>query len=172
MAESLVKYLLPDFRFQKLTDIDDSFFMGAQLIIFDVDNTLVLPETKEIKEEIINWFSRIKNRYSCILISNSRTIFKRAEEISKILECEVFLSRYKKPSRKLFKEIKEKYKLSNRKVFVVGDRILTDILFGNLSGAITVLIAPFTNQESLIIKTERYIEKFLLFLINALGYNK
>ena len=168
----MIKYFLPKFNFSKITDIDQHFFMGAELIIFDIDNTLIFPETTKTKQEIVDWFSQIKNRYNCICLSNSRTIFKRHKKISEVLGCKIFLSKHKKPFSKLFKEIKNQYGLKDIKVFVVGDRIFTDILFGNLNGAITILVKPLTEKENFFIKIIRHVEKFLLFLINSVGYNK
>lgn len=142
MVKQILKIFRPDFSFSNLTDISFDIFKEAQLIIFDIDNTLVFSETAETKKEIIDWFYKINNRYKCICFSNSRTIFDRKEKISKLLNCEIFLSRHRKPFKGLFKEIKKRYNFENDKVFVVGDRILIDILFGKLNGAKTILVKP------------------------------
>ncbi len=166
------KNILPDFIFLNLSNIKVDFFSDANLIIFDVDNTLVFSGTTKTKKEVIDWFSEINSKYSCICLSNSRTIFKREKQISKLLNCKVFLSRHKKPFRKLFKKIKEKYVLSdNSKIFIVGDRIFTDILFGNLNGAITVLVKHLSSKENIIIKIIRKLEDFILFLAD-MRYNE
>lgn len=146
MKKGFIKNLLPDYKFSMLTEINQNFFMGAELIIFDIDNTLVFSETAETKKEIIDWFYKINSKYKCICLSNSRTIFNRKEKISKLLNCEIFLSRHKKPFKRLFQEIKEKYNFENDKVFVVGDRIFIDILFGNLNGAKTILVKPLSKK--------------------------
>lgn len=172
MVKKILKIFLPDFLFSNLTDIGFDFFKEAQLIIFDIDNTLVFSEGRpggypgcpETKKEIIDWFLQVRNKYPCICISNSRTIFDRKEKISKLLNCELFLSRHKKPFKRLFKEIKEKYIFENDKVFIVGDRIFTDILFGNLNGVKTILIKPLGKKENIFIKIIRRIESFILFL--------
>ena len=168
MTKKILKIFLPDFLFSNLTDIDADFFKEAQLIIFDIDNTLVFSEGPkgypETKKEIIDWFYKINSRYKCTCLSNSRTIFDRKERISKLLNCEIFLSRHKKPFKRLFKEIKKKYNFENDRVFVVGDRIFTDILFGNLNGAKTILVKPLGPKENIFIKIIRRIESLALFL--------
>ncbi len=166
MNKGILKNFLPNYQFNKLTDINSDFFLESQLIIFDVDNTLVFSETAETKKEVLDWFNGINSRYKCVCLSNSRTIFRRERQISKLLNCDVFLSRYKKPFKKLFEEIKTKYNLENGKIFVVGDRLFTDILFGNLNGAVTVLIKPLSNKENILIKFVRKIENLILFLVN------
>ncbi|MEK7658404.1 MAG: YqeG family HAD IIIA-type phosphatase [Patescibacteria group bacterium] len=168
MKKGFIRNLLPDHRFEKIIDIMSDFFSGSQLVIFDLDNTLVFSEKTESTKEIINWIASIKNRYKCVCISNSRTAKDRAQKISKALDIDIFLSKEKKPSKKLFEEIKKKYNLGNGKIFVVGDRVFTDILFGNLNGAATVLIKPLSRKENILIKIIRKIENAILFLVNLI----
>lgn len=161
----------PNYKFFKLIDINADIFSDSQLIIFDVDNTLFFSETTETKKEIIDWFYKIKNKHKCVCFSNSSSISQRKGKIFDLLGCEVFLSRYKKPSKRLFDEIKKKYNLENGKIFVVGDRVFPDILFGNLNGAITILVSPLSSKEKIIIKIERGIENFALSVLKFFGYN-
>jgi len=165
------KIFFPDYKFSKLTDIGADFFSNSHLVIFDVDNTLVFSETTETKKEIIDWFYKINNKYKCVCLSNSPSITKRKEKIRVLLGCEVFVSKHKKPFKNLFEEIKQKYNFENSKVFVVGDRIFTDILFGNLSGAVTVLVDPLSSKENIIIKAERRLEKLMLLVLKYFRYN-
>jgi HAD superfamily phosphatase (TIGR01668 family) len=163
--------LLPNFQFLKINDIDSDFFSGADLIIFDVDNTLVFSETARTTKEVIDWLYKINNKYRCVCLSNSRTIVKRQKQIAELLGCEIFLSHHKKPFKRLFVEIRKKYNLKSGKVFVVGDRIFTDILFGNRNGATTVFVQPLNKEEDIYAKIIRRLEKSLLSTLVFLGYN-
>ncbi len=160
----LFKNLIPNYRFKKITDIALDFFTGAQLIILDLDNTLVFPGTTETKKEIIDWLSLIKKKYHCIIFSNSFTFFKRAEKLSEIFNCELFLSNDKKPFRKLFYQMQKKYHFDSEKVFVVGDIIFTDVLFGNTNNTKTVLTDPLTRSENIFMKAMRVLEYFIFFI--------
>lgn len=171
MILNILFKIIPNYRFNKLTDINTTVFFKKNLIIFDLDNTLIFSEDTKTKPEIVNWFKKINKNYKCICLSNSRTIKKRKDKISELLGCEVFLSKFKKPSGKLFKSIKIFYNVRADEVIVVGDRILSDILFGNLNGASTVLVNPINNQENVLIKVIRKIERFMLFLVNSFRYN-
>ena len=164
--------IIPNYRFNKLTDIDVNIFSNKDLIIFDVDNTLVFSETVETKKEIIDWFNKINNDYQCIGLSNSWTIKKRKDRIFQLLGCKIFLSGFKKPSKKLFNNIKEVYGVEASKMIIVGDRIFSDVLFGNLNGATTVLINPLSNKENILIKIIRRVEGLALFLTGFLKYDK
>jgi HAD superfamily phosphatase (TIGR01668 family) len=168
----LIKNLLPDYRFKRIIDISPDFFIKAELIIFDVDNTLVFSGTIKSTNEVIEWFAQIKNKYHCICISNNGTIFNRAKDIANLLGCEIFLSKHKKPFKKLWKEVKVKYNIDKANVFVVGDRMFTDILFGNLNGLTTILVNPLSSREHILIRIVRKIEAVTLFLLDFLIYNE
>jgi len=159
--KSGIKIFFPDFRFEDVTKIDVNLFNGSDLLIFDVDNTLVFPETSQTKKEIIDWFSKIKNNYQCICLSNSSTIKRRKDDIEKILNCKVFLSKYKKPSKKLFLEIKKEFPLA-KNIIAIGDRIIPDILFGNLNGMTTILVDILSPKEKLYIRILRILENIIL----------
>lgn len=163
-----LKLFFPDYKFKKITDIKTNIFAGSDLIVFDIDNTLFFPETTQTKKEIINWFLEVSSKYNCVCLSNSDTISKRKAEIEKILGCQVLLSRYKKPSKKLFEEIKEKYHFRNGKIIIVGDRILPDVLFGNLNNVATILVDPISNKENILVKISRITGNFLFYLSNLI----
>lgn len=159
-----MKCIIPKYIFKSVLEIKPEFFSSSDLVIFDIDDTLFFPETTRTKEEIINWFNKVKEKTRCICVSNSRTIKKRQKAIEEILNCSIFLSKHKKPSRKLFREIKEKYFPNSENVFVVGDKIFPDVLFGNLGKATTILVGGISEKEKLLYKIARKIEKTLLWL--------
>jgi len=156
------KIFFPDYRFKKITDIKSDVLPKDSLLIFDIDNTLFFPETTQTKKEIVDWFSEIKNRYQCICLSNSDTIRKRKDEIEKTLNCRLFISNRKKPSRKLFSEIKKEFP-SVKNFVVIGDRVFPDVLFGKLNDAETVLVGILSKKEKPIIRVVRIIEKIFIY---------
>lgn len=158
------KTFFPDYKFEKITDINTDIFSGSDLLIFDIDNTLFFPETAQTKKEIIDWFSEIKNSYRCICLSNSNTIKRRKQEIEKTLGCSVFLGKNKKPSKKLFFEIKERFP-EVKNIIIIGDRVFTDILFGNLNGMKTILVDILSKKEKPYIKISRVLENILIFVL-------
>jgi len=164
LETKLMQSLTPNYEFDDVTKIDEKIFFNKELIIFDIDNTLFYPETTEIKDNIKEWFLKINKKYRCICFSNSFTIEKRSKEIIQKLDCELFLSRHKKPSKKLFNEILEKYNVVADKIIIIGDLRITDIFFGNRCGAITILVKPF-GKESRKIRFFRFLENLIIKLI-------
>jgi HAD superfamily phosphatase (TIGR01668 family) len=164
MKQKFRKYLLPSYRCKKITDISPEMLQGAELVILDLDNTLVFSSTLTTTPEVLQWLADIKKRCHCVIFSNSFNFFKRAPQVAKLFGVELFLSRTKKPFKRLFKQMQKKYQVDSKKVFVVGDRIFTDILFGNSNGATTILVEPLSSKENILIKIVRIVENFTLYL--------
>src|SRR6266478_214881 len=97
MNKGFFKNIIPDYRFKKITNMGLDFFAGTRLIVLDLDSTLVFSGTSETKQEVIDWLTAIKKGYHCVIFSNSFSFFTRAPEVSKIFNCEIFLSKSKKP---------------------------------------------------------------------------
>ena len=153
-----MKNFQPNHSFTNVLEIDKRIFRGKELIIFDIDNTLFFPETTRINPKILVWFKELNKMNHCICFSNSKTIAERKDEISSLLKCDIFMSDHRKPSKKLFKEIVNKYSVNPEKVLVIGDMRFTDILFGNRNNATTVLVKPMSNKELFSVRIARVIE--------------
>lgn len=156
-----MKTLAPDYTFENVLAIDTKLFQGKDLLIFDVDNTLFYPESTIIKPDILEWFKDVQKRYRCICFSNSPTIQKRKEMITPLLGCEIFISPYKKPSKKLFRQIVRQYHVDPKHVVVIGDMRMTDVLFGKRNQALTILVKPMSRKERLSLRVIRTLEDFL-----------
>ena len=156
--------LVPDFRYDHVTEIDPKVFRGKKLLIFDIDNTLFYPETTKIDPKILSWFQKIKKKYPCVCFSNSTNIVKRRKRIESILSCSLYVSKRKKPSKKLFAEIVSCYNVTPDKVAVVGDLRITDVFFGNRGKATTILVKPMSKKEKVAIKLARVVEKVVVFV--------
>ena len=97
MIANLFSKITPNYRFNKLTDVDINIFSNKGLIIFDVDNTLVFSEDTKTKKEIIDWFKKINKSHKCICLSNSRTIKKRTPNYSRVFTQSSFSRRNQEP---------------------------------------------------------------------------
>lgn len=165
-----LKYFLPTHEFDNLFAIDKNIFLNKELIIFDVDNTIFISETTESPQEVIQWFINLSKEHPCIFVSNSHSISRRMSVIIEKTGCEFYISKRKKPSRKLFTELCNKKKVNPNKVVVVGDRLFTDILFGNLNQATTILVKPLSSKEYLFIKLFRFTENLFLKIIKLFSH--
>ena len=157
-----MKNLFPDHEFRDVTEIDEKIFEGKDLLVFDIDNTLFYPETTETRQDVLDWFRQIRDKYHCVCLSNSHTILQRRDTLTKILGCNIFISQHKKPSRKLFRHLQRVYRVPASKIAIIGDMRLTDIFFGNRHNATTVLVHPLSKEKLRRIALARRIENFLV----------
>lgn len=171
MKKGIISNLLPDYCFNSLAEINSALFFDTDLVIFDLDNTLVFPETCVSNAQTLEGFRKIARGNKCIILSNSKTAKKRKNEVERLFGCKLFLSENRKPFYPLFKEIEDEYELKNKKIIMIGDRILIDILFGNLNNALTILIKPMTVEKDFLGRAKRFFDNFLYYILDLLFIN-
>ena len=145
-------------RSVKDVDFDKLLKHGFEVFIFDFDNTLapwrsdyILEENKRIIEEL--------KKSACVLIASNG----KPRNID--IDVEV-IWRSKKPIAGKVKRKLRDMGIDTKRVVVVGDQLLTDVLFGNLIGAYTIKVEPIKKEEAPITKFNRLIEKiFSKFIV-------
>ncbi|KAL1934376.1 hypothetical protein VTP01DRAFT_6558 [Rhizomucor pusillus] len=119
--------------------------IGVQAMAFDKDNCLTAPYVPHIHPEYKDAWQRCKETFgdeNIVIVSNSAGTkddkdFKEAAKLEDALGVKVLRHTEKKPSGgdALLRHFSP---LPARKIAVVGDRVLTDVLFGNLNGNLTI----------------------------------
>lgn len=133
---------------------------GIKAIIFDLDNTIIAWNCKEVKTETILWMKTLKKYgFDCCIVSNNLT--DRVGNIAKVLNV-AYVSKGCKPLSVGFRNALNRFALKPSQVAVVGDQIFTDILGGNFLKLYTILVRPLSAQEFLGTKVVRIIEKLIL----------
>ncbi|MBP2631127.1 MAG: superfamily [Firmicutes bacterium] len=133
---------------------------GIEAIIFDLDNTIIAWECREVETEIILWMNNLKKYgFDCCIVSNNLT--DRVGNIAKILNV-AYVSKGYKPLSFGFRNALNRFALKPSQVAVVGDQIFTDILGGNFLKLYTILVRPLSTQEFIGTKVVRIIEKLIL----------
>lgn len=155
------KYI-PDIYQKSIYTVDYQKLMdrGVKCILFDLDNTLVPFHIKHANEKISELFNKLRKMgLKVIIFSNSPkkrlNVFK--EELA--VDC---LWNAKKPSKRGFEIIMNKYKYNITEIAIVGDQILTDILGGNKVGITTVLINPVSTKDPIWTRPNRFFERKIM----------
>lgn len=149
------KMYLPDLfhiNYQKLKDL------GYQLLIFDLDNTIGSIQEEKCREKTATFINQQRENFIIVIASNSKR--KRVESFCSPLKCD-FFSFSMKPTLKVLKKIKKKYKVDFDKMVVIGDQIVTDIFVGNRKNLLTILVDPIENIDFKITSFNRKLENFL-----------
>jgi phosphatidylglycerophosphatase GEP4 len=144
---------------------------GFEGVIFDKDNTLtrpynpvVEPKLRASLESCLTTFSRDK----VVLFSNSAGLeqydpeSKEAEALELSLRIHVLRHREKKPGGSK-QEVEKHFGCESFKLIMVGDRYLTDIVYGNRHSMLTIRTKPLTSSgEPLGVTLARKVEDALV----------
>jgi phosphatidylglycerophosphatase GEP4 len=157
------RLLVPNYYFRSVNDLDmESLYMrGARYVIFDKDNTLTVPFEEFLDNSVKDVVTSLKNPQSkfyrrIAILSNSvgssnDPDYQMAKETEQTLGIPVIRHFLKKPD--CLKEVLEHFdatvgnrkgNVNPREIVIVGDRVLTDIVFGNMHNMLTVLVKPLT----------------------------
>ena len=132
---------------------------GIKCILFDLDNTLVPPNTKEPNKKLQELVEELKPKIIPIIFSNSTE--KRVKPFLEQLKIDGYYNVDKIFDKKI-EQILINYNININELAIVGDQILTDIYLGNLSGITTILVNPISKNDSIKIKLNRVKEKKIL----------
>ena len=137
---------------------------GIKCLLFDLDNTISPVSVKSPTKKVKDLFNDLKEMgFKVIIFSNSNK--KRLEPFKEELKVEVHPNS-RKPLKKSFLKIMDKYELKDSEVAIIGDQFLTDILGGNKVGITTILVNPIGKKDIFITKFNRLLEKCIM---NKLG---
>jgi phosphatidylglycerophosphatase GEP4 len=151
---------------------------GIEAVVFDKDHTLTAPYVNAIHrlaqtglEQCLAVFGRDR----MAILSNSAGTgddvdFVDARALEESLGIAVIRHAEKKPGG--LPEVLAHFGLDDpAKICVVGDRLLTDIVFGNLHGMLTVHTQPFPSQEDDIADRDNWTAKLLRPVENKVLYS-
>lgn len=133
---------------------------GIKCLLFDLDNTCIPYTDKVPNKKLKNLFEDLQDMgFKVIIFSNSHK--KRLEPFKKelLVDC---CPNARKPWKKSFLKVLNKFKFELSEVAIIGDQFYTDIWGGNRVGITTVLVNPMSNTDMFFTRFARKIEKKLL----------
>lgn len=151
--------LYPDYIAKSVLELKPSDLkkIGVKYLVFDIDETLVPNRKNSITDEYAKFLRSLEKAGFKILIgSNSRRDFSNITKH--------FNTRVVKPGKFAFKPLKGYYsrivdaaKVDAHEIAMVGDRILNDVIGGNISKFTTILVEPYIQKRGKIHKA--YIKR-------------
>ncbi|KND62637.1 YqeG family HAD IIIA-type phosphatase [Candidatus Phytoplasma phoenicium] len=152
------KYI-PKFYYDSIFDIPyDMFYQqGIKALLFDLDNTLILPKVTKIDDHIQFFLQKISLKFKVGILSNAR--LKKQQKILNNNYFYIGLKWYhKKPSKWGFMQSLEFMNVSCEQAIMIGDQLTTDVLGANKMKIISILVKPLNrNNEFLITKFRRFV---------------
>lgn len=155
---------LPTYSENTIYDIDFKkyYSKGYKLLIFDIDNTLVLHDEAAniaIKDLI---YSLKSIGFQISLLSNNNK--NRVEKFAKDIDVVTYIYDAGKPNRRNYINLINKFDdIKNSNVLFIGDQLLTDIYGANLSNIDSILVKPLGKEKYIHVKFKRFIEKIIMF---------
>ena len=150
----------------RLHDIDLNALkeMGKELLLLDVDHTLVAWKTEEFSEEVISWLAKAKSMgFKMCILSNTRHPI-RLNRIAKRLEIEAIRGKFK-PNPQIYRQALESNNVKPENAIMIGDQIMTDIFGAGRAGIDSIWLNKMPGPEFFGTKINRQIEKLIRFLI-------
>ena len=128
---------------------------GIKLIIFDLDNTIILVNEAKPNKKVIKFLNDLARNFIIVIASNNNK--KRVEEACEDIHCD-YIYYACKPYKKMFNYLK-KYSIEKKEICLIGDQLLTDIYCGNKNEAFTILVDPMSTKDLKVTYLNRFLEK-------------
>ena len=151
----------PNMYYKSVFDIKYNLLKdkGIEVLIFDLDNTILLVDEKEPNNKVIELITKLSKDFKIFIASNNYK--DRVRRVGNKLGVHAFYL-IRKPSKKIKKLLLKKCKVKMNEVAIIGDQIMTDIYMGNRLGMKTVLVDPMGEKDLKITFFNRVMEKIIL----------
>lgn len=121
------------------TEVDERDYAGA-IVIIDVDGTLTHDRGADFSSEVRQKITQIAKVADVYLFSNNHR--ERTEEFARQIAVKTIDSSRRKPSSKVLEKLPV-----DKRVFVIGDKLLTDGLFAAAIGASYVQVVRIRHED-------------------------
>jgi len=154
---------------KKVTDLTPYYLInkGITVLLIDLDNTIINPETNEIIPRVHEWIELLKNNDIMIRFVSNTSCSNKKKQLEKELGAPVIIRALKPLSVGIEKAV-EQIDILKKQIAIIGDQTFTDVLGGNLYGLHTIRVNPisYTKEDSNLSKICRYLEN-IYFIAKA-----
>lgn len=166
----ILRHFCPAHAVAAITEInlDELKADGKELILLDVDHTLVKWKKEDFSPEVMAWLDKAKQLgFKLCILSNTRRV-ERLARLSSFLGIETLRGRFK-PSTEMYHMALSKFGVQPERAIMIGDQIMTDILGANRAGIDAIWVQKMEGPEFAGTKFNRVIETILTsFLYRSL----
>lgn len=159
----------PDYIFNSICDITFDFLKSNNInaLILDIDNTLAVPDKREIPQNIGIWLEKMKEREIKLVILSNNTP-ERISAFSDAVKLP-FVGKALKPKKDGYLRAAKLVGEEINNCACIGDQLFTDIWGANRCGAKSILTKPFAEDQTAFIVFKRILEKPFLIAYKGKG---
>lgn len=152
--------LRPDYNINSIYDINIAELRkrGVKVLFFDLDSTLMKSKSGKFAYKTLQFLDDLKTNFKLAIITNNKNknYINKAKSQTDI---PVYFEA-KKPNIEVLLKACEDFNVSPRRVAMIGDRPLSDILGGKRAKMITILVDSISkDEENFIVRFARFIER-------------
>ena len=165
----MLKLFTPNYYIHRYTALRPAFLkeQGIQLLICDIDNTLVPHDVAVPDDEAIAFLKSIQDAgIQIVFISNN--VEERVATFAKGLNI-TFYPFAMKPLPKTYRKMLKDFHVKRDVVAVLGDQLMTDILGANVMRFYTILTAQVVERDLSFTKVNRVFENIVFSLLKVTG---
>jgi HAD superfamily phosphatase (TIGR01668 family) len=158
-----MKKYIPSMVSKSIFDIDYKKLSknGIKFLLFDLDNTIIPDNVKDINDDIRKLFKNIKALNIKPMIFSNSIKPNKVKRICSDLDIE-YIYFALKPLPFKFNKVLKKYNLNKNEIAIIGDQLLTDVKGGNRVGIMTILVKPVSEYDAVFTRLNRIIEKKIM----------
>ena len=157
-ATSLV---LPKSYVKNIESIDYKYLKDNNYknLIFDIDNTIMPVNDINVSDELIKFFNKLKKDFNICILSNNGDW--RVDPVKEKLGVKGFANA-KKPNKYAYDKALELLDSKSSNTVMIGDQMLSDIVFGNKYKLYTILVEPYKNKYDIKTGTSRVLQNIMM----------
>jgi HAD superfamily phosphatase (TIGR01668 family) len=157
-----LKRFLPREQVAGVTSIDLEALRarGIELLLIDLDNTLLGWKGSDLSEEITHWMASVHAvGFSVCLVSNAAAPRLRVQAQRLNVD---YVPVANKPSRRGLRKAMKRFRREAAQTAMIGDQIFADVWAGNRLGIYTILVVPLLPEEQWWMRLVRRLERWVL----------
>jgi HAD superfamily phosphatase (TIGR01668 family) len=166
---SFLKRFLPREQVDGVTSIDLESLRdrGIDLLLIDLDNTLLGWKGSELSDEVTHWMAVVHALgFSVCLVSNAAEPRLRIQAQRLNVD---YVPVAKKPSRRGLRKAMTRFHRQPAQTAMIGDQIFADVLAGNRLGIYTILVVPIDLKEQWWMRLVRRLERWVLARLEVIA---
>ena len=140
-----IDLVIPKKYVKSIKDIDYSLLKKNNMknLIFDIDNTIMPVNDINVTKELLEFMNSLKRDFNiCILSNNNENRVNPVKEKLNVLG----FANAKKPSRYAYDKALELLHSNANNTVMIGDQMLSDIVFANKYNLYSILVEPYKNK--------------------------